>query len=1456
MEHKQKGMERRWERHYPESRSTLASGMILFGVVIGVALGLVWPQVLSAQIFNSRLAYHLILDLEDYWTCDKDYIKFIVDEPTQSTAMYQFWLFNVSNAQDIIDRGFKPHVVEVGPYGFRKKTYKYDVYIDPVDSLYITYQEYTLLEEITDDPQACVEQYGRMDRHFLASRDYCKTGSCACRSINDTVTIFNPLFLKTINDESTHELIGQFSSAVFIKIKSLLENDFVAAVRAHLVSNALKEIYLFRNQMQLGIILNTMVESIMSTTGATVRDVADMFAANSTQHLPSSCGLSKYCYQDPNSAPVCIDDLSSPCPINGYTRYITAFKALLKTPEYQFRGFNLTASDYPSIHPLFDASVPYSLLNMTSGFSNWLGLAWQLGYVNFNGPEGFTLIKKGDLTPWYQSVVTGLCVESGRDVDDVICRITSKALILNVLTWLQPFYDASTSYGISMNKILTKMTYKEFLTTHDPVQCAPLGHACVWQWGYMRNQNNNVFPITDALVYLLIDSNALVDTNPAHIYFSKNAASYYNAHVYCSKVLDKDVDMTCADLNFCVQDGKYQVPSAFSGVNDTRDTSIIKDRVKSVVAFKLKSPDVQRVFVNAVCTMSSLMHSIYPTRTAFHEDYVIAFLNSPRTRDPKFVHVFSKNNWKEVGWAQFGSGVVTDLIVGVRAIYQVTRSAMWYFGPLDFYQNLIEFGSWSVKTGYPSSWIYDVDQSKALLYALSDITADGNAFRRNIAYVGTTLIGDGVNFENEVGAVGDFAFTPEANRGNFNCTGKFSQACRVLSSFLTSSHSMCMEVEDIYDKCKIQQFSNNYWASNCDTFRTSLSGGNVLCDQFVVYNKPHPYTKSRGNIVYEMLRSMTNNLRLKTGLWCSNPFSCKYDWGGFVTTTRVRNVLFEGYSEPSVLQFLNLKHTNDGISVSCRRSVIVDPCASTASSARESFLCDYSGLMLTLPAGNSKILCFGQTPNDEYFAPYFEVVAASGEMIWPYAMDPAKVRHAAAVRASGAKVVRMQNPNWAAYPALNTPDVEFNKFYQCQKRFYGGAPFKFNSCVNRLNTGRTDISKTMDLQVFQGNTSIYWFDTPAVVNGSFNQNQAPMALWDGFFGYPYIYNATQNGTRHREMKNPRIFHKTHPFNFVLAETDFFYEWEYNIDFAVPVCTTYEPCPVGRSKVFRVRRFEETAATWQGLKTLGTPKDLYGMPYEIPIGMASLERLAGFPLYAGTPHAYGNKLWGGQEYGHVQGYEPKQVNQRTFIDYDPVTGKIYRNVVRQSVRLPRLVYPLLCVYRPILICQSHPPPSLPPSSLYPSLVLSLSLLPPPSLFPSLSLCRARSTCATRPARCTPTSLAARAAAWPRPSPSPPTRATAASPTRRYCGTRTAKWSRRRSSSELTTTSTAARTAPSCCRPSARPSASASSPRAWQSSSTRPTTAGNSSAASTLTDFIFSFCLFPDMTHTDTHRFAIY
>ena len=97
--------------------------------------------------------------MEDYWTCDSAMADFITDDPSAELQLLTFYVYNITNAQDIIQRGFKPHLKQTGPYGYSKITYRYDISFDPENSDYITYKELSMLQELPDPTGKNVEFY-------------------------------------------------------------------------------------------------------------------------------------------------------------------------------------------------------------------------------------------------------------------------------------------------------------------------------------------------------------------------------------------------------------------------------------------------------------------------------------------------------------------------------------------------------------------------------------------------------------------------------------------------------------------------------------------------------------------------------------------------------------------------------------------------------------------------------------------------------------------------------------------------------------------------------------------------------------------------------------------------------------------------------------------------------------------------------------------------------------------------------------------------------------------------------------------------------------------------------------------------------------------------------------------------------------------------------------------------
>jgi hypothetical protein len=175
MDHHNQGIKRKLERRYSESTGIVASIFFIIGSSFFISLVFFWPQKYSSDVFNSRLSYHLTTDVDDYSTCNKDYRNFIVDEPTVDDAMMTFYVFNVTNPSNVLSRGFKPLLEEIGPYGYKKSTYKYNVTFNPNDDSDISFQEYIELQ-YQSDPLVCRKNYFRIGRAEGQVIDPCITG--------------------------------------------------------------------------------------------------------------------------------------------------------------------------------------------------------------------------------------------------------------------------------------------------------------------------------------------------------------------------------------------------------------------------------------------------------------------------------------------------------------------------------------------------------------------------------------------------------------------------------------------------------------------------------------------------------------------------------------------------------------------------------------------------------------------------------------------------------------------------------------------------------------------------------------------------------------------------------------------------------------------------------------------------------------------------------------------------------------------------------------------------------------------------------------------------------------------------------------------------------------------------------------------------------------------------------
>lgn len=248
---------------------------------------------------------------------------------------------------------------------------------------------------------------------------------------------------------------------------------------------------------------------------------------------------------------------------------------------------------------------------------------------------------------------------------------------------------------------------------------------------------------------------------------------------------------------------------------------------------------------------------------------------------------------------------------------------------------------------------------------------------------------------------------------------------------------------------------------------TAPSSG-IQCNQVAVYDNPHPYTLKRGGLLYNMLYSLTFSLLLTDGLWCLDPQDCLFNTGGPFITTTVRKLFFEGYSDPSFIKYYNVKLKIKSISFSCFEDAY-DSCGNP------NYHCSSKGFNLNLPNNKIVRIAYNVTSNDKFFSPYLEI-AQTGEMLWPYSMDPVEVARAIKVKNdSSIWVEKILNPYFSLFPVWDSDPI-YNKFVQCQKRLFGGPANNFNSCFKSVQTGRVNFHSKDDIFEYMGNGSIMYFN--------------------------------------------------------------------------------------------------------------------------------------------------------------------------------------------------------------------------------------------------------------------------------------------------------------------------------------------------------------------------------------------
>ena len=107
---------------------------------------------------------------------------------------------------------------------------------------------------------------------------------------------------------------------------------------------------------------------------------------------------------------------------------------------------------------------------------------------------------------------------------------------------------------------------------------------------------------------------------------------------------------------------------------------------------------------------------------------------------------------------------------------------------------------------------------------------------------------------------------------------------------------------------------------------------------------------------------------------------------------------------------------------------------------KEILRCNEAGVYINLPGGESKVLSYALNRKDEYFSPYIKIVRGTNEMLYDAHINATVQARAAEVASSAPdSIITIRNP-FGSLSRVDSSDVEFQKFHQCQKRTYFGMP--------------------------------------------------------------------------------------------------------------------------------------------------------------------------------------------------------------------------------------------------------------------------------------------------------------------------------------------------------------------------------------------------------------------------------
>ncbi|CAM9090652.1 unnamed protein product, partial [Laminaria digitata] len=1206
------GMKKKWQQHYQHGKWVqLGKSLCQIACILFFVACVLWSQLLYPMALNSKTLFEAILDANDQAALGSTYTKWLLglfsdeEELTAESSLNSIYLWHITNPSEILEQGFKPKLEEKGPFGYVKRTKKYDVNFSDDDSDKVTYKSWTVYDPVEDN-EDCTEMFFRMDKANLRQGILdCDENTCDCVDDTQEVTVVNPLFLKLMQQYTPTGIMSTLAQEVFADIKDGMTVGFVRATKAYILPSVLNDVFRFRKAfLTADGVLRTLFSGI-STSNGTATAVSALRGSYDDTSIDCQ-GFQPTGY-------------SSDCPW-GLLSYIESAGSSL--------GVNGTFSEVEAEYLLgLQPQVNGSIFDSTGGTLTWITAGRYVGHLSAPSmPHPDDDDVTGHIA--FNDLVTTVCTWEAAGGGTAPTSDECQAKVSGILEWLFGVWytEENELEGLVIDE------WRGASGNGADIVCDVAGGVCPWR--VVDGTNSADWNISASAAVLMIDPAEQDTRNDLSHYTVDGQTLWGHAYTYCTTDLSSSLPCYEGDKGSRFQEAANET---LPGLLQSADGM-------------LAWPD----YVEQVCEIASNIFGAWIEDSSWLNHVIVSHINAS-VLDLTGYHL-SGDSPEDIGYVQWTTGAVTSTLLGLQTLSTITQSGIWEFMDESRHQLGPELMTQVAIAGYYNMGNLTVQSGKALLDTLAEDSDDADGFRRFVLGQSTTYYGDSDDWcvQEELWERSfdpdDVLFIEENPYGDFSSAawrgGNLSETVVDLLAWLDtsfmSSPAQCYVLEGFYESCLAQVVDGDEWPTNCVFFQTIISNTvtGIECDATRIYDNAHSYPKKPGNVVAAFMYSLAweeasalREVLKKELLVCDDPDACDFKKGGFFTTRKARDVMFDGYTDALTIKLMNKGLATRNLTVRCSTQDVVE------------------WNMYCQPLYEGDCTDVGFEVVHQLYGTVLEVnKTGPSRHLWYNAELPLPYN-----------LGSLDNPVFAVYPGGDWDNETFQKTRDCEKRTLQGSTGLWNSCDTTAQTGSDDPDNIGGTTLYYGNSSLLaalGSDSSLEVYGTDGTQDTPRK-WEGFGEYRLVYMLRKAGLDYLGNDTVVILQGEHLLQFHMARDSDDAALQYPTRYRAEDNTTFDTD-------IRLNRYLSQTQNWVDARERlsdDSLTDFNGMPYLVPVGMVSTQVLTGYATFVSDPHFLTNDLLDEQAAEQMNNIEPDETLHRSLVDIEPVTGKVLRKAVR-------------------------------------------------------------------------------------------------------------------------------------------------------------------------------------------------